>query len=292
MLTGVRDARLRELMFLSALNREGPLYTDPAGFDPFMRQMVTHLLNEGYLNGVGALTPSGDAWNSLDQRLANARQHDIHCILNGTPLTLAINHKGRVRLGELEQELLTGRDLDPFGIVLNKRHVLKDLTIAILNARAEEPLSVAYLDLNGLKQVNDTRGHQAGDELLKTYLKTVVSLMGERSEAYRDGGDEVVVIMPSTGSVAAEVAMNGLLRQLQREWVEGLGSITASCGIATTQDPSLDAKELLERADGVQRRAKKVSRAHLPRPSVLALERSEPTLVATAPDSDSEPQDS
>ncbi len=280
MSSGVRDARLRELMFLGALNRAGPIRSDPTACEPGEREMVVYLLSEGHLNGAGTLNPSEEEWRSLDRRLTDGRQYDIHCVLNGTPLALAINHKGRIRLGELEQQLLAGRDLDPFGIVLNKRHVIKDLTIAILNASRDEPLSVAYLDLNGLKRVNDARGHQAGDELLKTYLRVVVALMGARSEAYRDGGDEVVVIMPTTPSRMARSMMSGLLRQLKRETCEGLDAITASCGIATTEDPDTDAKEFLARADQAQLQAKQLSRKQVRRRSALALESRKPAVVS------------
>jgi hypothetical protein len=100
MSTGIRDARLRELMFLATLNREGPIRSDPVNSEPFDREMVVYLLTEGYLNGAGTLNPSEEEWQSLDRRLTDGRQYDTHCVLNGTPLALAINHKGRVRLGQ------------------------------------------------------------------------------------------------------------------------------------------------------------------------------------------------
>jgi len=272
MANGIRDARLRELKFLSMLERRGPASHASASGDSTHTAMVAHLLNEGFLNGVATPVASDDAWDTLNERLISDRQRELYGVLHGQPVLLAINHKGLVRLAELEQQLLSGRDLDSFGIVLNKRHVLKDTTIALTHALETEPVSLAYLDLNGLKRVNELHGHQAGDELLRTYLKTLQALMGDRSEAYRDGGDEVVVIMRATRGEEAQATIRTVLQQLAREPVAGLESLTASAGIVTTTDPSTDAKELLARADAAQRLAKVTSRRTSPRPSVIALE--------------------
>jgi diguanylate cyclase (GGDEF)-like protein len=63
-------------------------------------------------------------------------------------------------------------------------------------ARDGRPLALIMLDLNGLKAVNDTRGHQAGDERLRTLADTLDKSCSGRSCAYRVGGDEFAVILP------------------------------------------------------------------------------------------------
>src|SRR5207248_2892021 len=142
----------------------------------------------------------------------------------------------RLRLSELQQVLQTGRDREPFGILLGQRHVIPDLTIAIAFATEASPLSIAFLDLNGFKAINDTLGHAAGDDALKSFM-SVVSMLTERlGEGYRAGGDEVVVIMPGATTDLALKTMHTVAVQLHKEKMPGDLPLSVSCGIATTVD--------------------------------------------------------
>jgi len=69
------------------------------------------------------------------------------------------------------------------------------------------PLSLAYLDLDGFKDVNDTRGHAAGDEVLKTFATTLRESLRPTDLVARLGGDEFVVLMPHTDAGSAELAL-------------------------------------------------------------------------------------
>src|SRR5205807_2245049 len=92
----------------------------------------------------------------------------------------------------------SGREREPFGILWDARHWEQDLQIAILDVCASSPLAVAYLDMNGLKLINDTHGHDAGDLALKAYFQVVASTLGDNGQAYRlsCGADEVLVVLP------------------------------------------------------------------------------------------------
>ena len=65
-----------------------------------------------------------------------------------------------------------------------------------LEASEQTPVAVAYLDLNGLKAINDTRGHDAGDVVLKAYFQDASSALADRGDGYCLGGDEVGLILP------------------------------------------------------------------------------------------------
>lgn len=69
------------------------------------------------------------------------------------------------------------------------------------------PLSLAYLDLDGFKEVNDTRGHAAGDDVLKTFAATLRATLRPTDLVARLGGDEFVVLMPHTDAASAELAL-------------------------------------------------------------------------------------
>lgn len=95
------------------------------------------------------------------------------------------------------------------------------------------------------------------------------SVVEGRAEAYRNGGDEVVVIAPQTDAEAARKMVTQVLTALANERVEGLAApITAACGIVTTIDATTTGEELL----AVMYAAKTESKKHTPRPSTLSVE--------------------
>jgi diguanylate cyclase (GGDEF)-like protein len=267
-----QDARLRELRFLARLEREGDLPLAPPLPD-FEKLMIAQLLSDGCINGLATL-----GWDRslpfglIEAEINDDRRLDLHRLLAGEPLTIKINHKGRIRLSELEQGLQAGRDRDPTGLMLSKRHLDRDLAIAALSARPESPVSVAFLDMNGLKAINDRYGHAAGDAAIKAYLQVLSVLCGDGIEGYRgDGGDEVVLVLRATNEERAARLIRDVLLKLQAERLEGLRVVlTASCGIRTTTDPGADATLLKGEADKEQYRAKTEAKKWAHKPSVIA----------------------
>jgi len=275
-----RDARLRELQFLARLDREGRVDLTVAVEDPD-RLMILHLLRERYVNHLAALEGTSGEIPDLEDALRDRLAHDLDLLLKVEPVAFRINHKGRLRVAELEHALQTGRDRDPTGLMFSKRHLDRDLAIAILSARPETPVSVAFLDMNGLKSINDRHGHRAGDEAITTYLRVLASICGDGIEGYRgDGGDEVVLLLGATPKDRAASLLNAVLVKLAAERVEGLDVVlTASCGIASTSDATAEGEALKERADKAQYRAKNVGNARDPKPSVIAVEDGTPEVV-------------
>jgi diguanylate cyclase (GGDEF)-like protein len=280
MAAGPKDARLRELQFLAKLDREDRLDITVAVEDPD-RLMILHLLREHYVNHLAALTHTSGEIPDLEEALRDRLAHDLDLLLQVEPVTLRINHRGRVRLSELEQALQTGRDRDPTGLMLSKRHLDRDLAIAVLSARPDAPVSVAFLDMNGLKAINDAHGHDAGDEAIRTYLQALSVICGGGVEGYRgDGGDEVVLILRSTSKDHASGLLKRVLSKLAVDTMAGVAvTLTASCGIATTDSPNEDTDALKKRADDAQYRAKAVAHKSEPRASVVAVEGDEPQIV-------------
>ena len=126
--------------------------------------------------------------------------------------------------------------------------------------RSGRPLALLLLDLDRFKEVNDTLGHQVGDELLQQIGPRLQAHLREADSLARLGGDEFAILAPEIGDVRAVCA-------LAERIVESLGEpfpiggleveIGVSIGIATFPEHGLDARELLQRADVAMYTAKR-----------------------------------
>jgi diguanylate cyclase (GGDEF)-like protein len=125
--------------------------------------------------------------------------------------------------------------------------------------RYQRQLAVAFLDLDGFKQINDTLGHEAGDELLKEVAARLRGCVRESDAVARLGGDEFVVVLPELKDApyAADVAKKILaaiakpFRLIGQEF-----RVTASIGISTFPADGLDEQTLTKHADVAMYHAK------------------------------------
>lgn len=277
------DARLLELEFLSLMMRRERKFGDSrveVSQDQGVphRDMIVHLLVEGMVNDVAGLRP----WsNDIDEmtrlvmeKAEYERNRDLVFLLDQQKISVRISHKGRIRLAELEQSIKTGREREEFGILWAGRYWERDLRIALLSVSKESPVACCFLDMNGLKAINDNhpRGHEAGDDAMREYLRAIADNIEGVGDAYRCGGDEVVVILPGTNADTAGKLMAALLKQLGEEKIHGIEKLTASCGVGVATDPDQDPKALRTAVDAVQYKAKEASKAGPTRRSVLAIE--------------------
>ncbi len=164
---------------------------------------------------------------------------------------------------------------DPLTGVGNSRGLREEAAVEIARARRGTPLSLAYLDVDDVKRVNDAFGHQRGDELLAAVGRTLREAVRLTDYVARVGGDEFAVLLAGAdGAVCRAVA--GRVRDRLRAAVEALGlGNTVSIGVTTFHSPPDDVDALLRDADAamyaVKRRLKD---------DVLYLERETP---GTAP---------
>ena len=129
-------------------------------------------------------------------------------------------------------------------------------------ARSGAPLTVCLLDVDGLKRVNDTRGHLVGDQL----LELAASSLRHGGEAFRVGGDEFALLLPNTPeSSALETATAVLERVAALEGVEG-ERLRLSCGLAVF--PAAPRHDLYRAADQALYASKRegLCRPHVYRP--------------------------
>ncbi len=114
--------------------------------------------------------------------------------------------------------------------------------------RYSQPLAVIMFDLDNLKQVNDTYGHDAGDTVLKEVARTVRGLLRSPDLLGRWGGDEFLIVAPQTDSAQARGLAERLQQAIANCPLEHVGSITASFGVAE-YCPQESPEDWLKRAD-------------------------------------------
>ncbi|HXG76830.1 MAG TPA: EAL domain-containing protein [Gaiellaceae bacterium] len=119
--------------------------------------------------------------------------------------------------------------------------------------RTGERFALVLVDLDGFKDVNDVRGHRAGDAVLRVLARRFEGVVRAVDTVARVGGDEFVVLTMGTGSDEEAAALVGRLRHaLRRPFRVGgaIVEIDGSIGWAVYPDDGATADELLERADG------------------------------------------
>jgi diguanylate cyclase (GGDEF)-like protein len=130
--------------------------------------------------------------------------------------------------------------------------------------RTQQQVAVLFLDLDGLKYVNDTLGHLAGDQLISTCVQRVQAALRPSDVLARIGGDEFVVLLeelshPDEAQAVAERVLDHLAQPYRVE--DGRTIVpTASVGIATTDNPATPAATLIAHADSAMYQAKKSGR--------------------------------
>jgi len=125
--------------------------------------------------------------------------------------------------------------------------------------RHEKELSILFLDLDDFKEVNDSFGHQTGDEVLKQVAKIVLNEKRSEDLAARYGGEEIVVIMPETYKVDSLVLGERIRQKVEEMRIDFKGHtvrLTISGGLASFPKNATDAESLLKCADNALYRAK------------------------------------
>lgn len=135
----------------------------------------------------------------------------------------------------------------------NRRGLRARIAIALQQLRRRPGLvTLLFCDLNRFKEVNDSYGHQVGDELLIELGKRLQSTLRPEDVLARLGGDEFVVLSPGVPTPMGAVRLAERLQALvSKPWISQDYSITPSMsvGIASTDDPEVTVDELLRRAD-------------------------------------------
>src|SRR5438067_5128262 len=133
--------------------------------------------------------------------------------------------------------------------LLNRRAFLEALEReSARHRRFPRPLTLAYLDIDNFKAINDAQGHAAGDKLLKAAAQAMTSSVRDVDSVGRLGGDEFAILMPETDADASKVAIKKVQARL-REATADNRPVTFSIGIMTFEKVPNTAEEMIGLAD-------------------------------------------
>jgi diguanylate cyclase (GGDEF)-like protein/PAS domain S-box-containing protein len=131
--------------------------------------------------------------------------------------------------------------------------------------RSKKPMSVLYLDLDGFKPINDARGHETGDLVLRDVARRFQRILRESDTLGRLGGDEFAIVAPNTDAAEAMVIARRIRGSLEAPISVGGDPlpIEVSVGISSYPEDGATPDELLRRSDMAMYRAK-VARRSIP----------------------------
>ncbi len=144
--------------------------------------------------------------------------------------------------------------------LLNRSHYTEEVNR--LERSSLRPVSSIYIDMNGLKVVNDAFGHDSGDDLLRRTGELLNQLVqNTQYSACRIGGDEFVVLLPGADEIALHNCLAGLQELLLIDsQFHGNQMLNLSIGSATTL-PQESIEEMLKRADQAMYTQKRADQA-------------------------------
>ena len=234
---------------------ERQLYVDPHRRSEFLRRMAEH---DSLLNFESQVYQRNGniIWISENVRAVRGPDNGI-LFFEGTVVDITERklHEAQIRY-QATHDALTG---------LPNRNLLQDrLQQAMLNAQRNNDIAaVAFIDLDQFKFINDSLGHEVGDELLKAVGTRLRSCMRASDTVARLGGDEFVVVLCGYHNCETiSDTMRRLVAVISEPWdANGLAlHITCSVGIAVYPNDAQDAQTLLRHADSAMYKAKEIGR--------------------------------
>jgi diguanylate cyclase (GGDEF)-like protein len=158
--------------------------------------------------------------------------------------------------------------IDPLTGLYNRRFGLERLSQEFSRSvRSNEPLAVVLFDLDHFKSVNDTYGHQVGDNVLKSIAESVKGALREGDTLMRYGGEEFLAVLPGAGQADLRVVGERMRRIVESSVTSELGTevrVTISLGgVSFPSADVADLEDLIRKADAAMYSAKKAGRNRL-----------------------------
>jgi diguanylate cyclase (GGDEF)-like protein len=149
----------------------------------------------------------------------------------------------------LEKERRLARTDELTGVA-NKRAFHERLAAEIQRpASRKRTFTVAFLDVDDFKRVNDQRGHGVGDALLKVIAESIRASLRSADVVARLGGDEFAILLPETGHESAPAVLQ-IVQENLRAAVQALGApVTLSIGAVACVNPKCTSEEIVDLAD-------------------------------------------
>ena len=111
------------------------------------------------------------------------------------------------------------------------------------------PLTIAYVDVDHFKEINDKLGHVVGDKVLVTAAQTMLTHIRQTDAVARIGGDEFALVLPNTRQESAKILLDKLSVMLMAKMKEKRWPVTFSIGAVTFRPPPESLEQMIEHAD-------------------------------------------
>lgn len=204
----------------------------------------------------------GDRWRlrdlgSTNKTFVNGAPVDEVELADGDRIGVGDTVFKFVRAGSVEeryhQQLYELASIDALTGLYNRRKFREQLEQTLLKTlETRAPLSLVFVDLDHFKRINDTHGHQSGDEVLRGVAEVVRARLREGDIAGRLGGEEFAVFLPETGLAAAADWAEGLRAAVAatRHRIDALElAVTVSLGVAAWRPERPTSADLMRAAD-------------------------------------------
>lgn len=232
---------------------------DSMALDPFVLRVKERRKNAGPRYDFTVDLTDGSWWFVNDRKLDNGWMLVVATEISTIKQEeLALRSAHETALKASHTDFLTG--------LPNRRSGIEQARIALEEFRSNRlPLTVAVVDIDHFKSINDRYGHDVGDAVLVHFAETLRSRLGPRDQISRLGGEEFLVVMPETSPSRGQARLQRLLRSLRAaDPGQGKPSVpfSFSAGL-TSAEHSEDLQSLLARADTALYSAKEHGRARV-----------------------------
>jgi diguanylate cyclase (GGDEF)-like protein/putative nucleotidyltransferase with HDIG domain len=221
---------------------------DPRFYGPPNIQSVLVVplqLGEERVGALGIESPRSEAFGREDEELLTAVSHQV---------------AAAIRVAKLHQAAKTAAATDPLTGLPNRRTFFTRLGTA-LEGDPLVPVTVAVLDVNGLKQLNDQFGHGVGDEALIRIGEMLSAGVRDGDTVARIGGDEFAILFPGAPLFAAERVMRRVASNIaEGTLADGKRLPTIAWGVADASDRPITVDALVDAADRAMYRHKQLTR--------------------------------
>ena len=176
----------------------------------------------------------------------------------------------------LERERVLSRT-DSLTQLLNARAFYEDAArVLALARRHRHPVTLAYIDLDDFKKVNDSLGHAGGDHVLRRVADTFTRSVRATDLIARLGGDEFAMLLPQTDGDGAKAMLERVRFDVETTFAHSQPPVTASIGAMSFDDPPATIEDVVRQADLLMYKVK------LSGKNRVSLERAEPSSTQSA----------
>ncbi|MDA3855253.1 MAG: sensor domain-containing diguanylate cyclase [Candidatus Woesearchaeota archaeon] len=172
-------------------------------------------------------------------------------------------------LDKLEQHIENEKKyslIDPLTNCYNRRALtINSESVLSYSDREKKNFTIAVMDLDNFKTVNDTHGHKVGDDVLVTFSKVIKGILRKHDSVYRIGGEEFMILLSDINVAASKKILERLRKdipyQIKKQVAEISCNVTFSCGFVNSRKYNLKNEEtinkMIEDADVLSYKAKK-----------------------------------